>query len=282
MSEQISADNSTTAVVDNPSEPTNGVNETGAVDGQAQGGAPDDIFKGVDPLKLPPELKAVYNSMLTDYRTKTAGIKETTKTEIEKAVQAYREKAANYDQIAGQEAFVTKWNEYVKEQERQANQGGAQPGDPALNEMKTQLQEMQQKIQISELSQIRDAFADAVDEKGQKMHPQFDEFNGISIGKIGQGDKAEDFSLLRACIELSAGSPQEKLANGYKKAKGVYENIFEAGKKSGMGRLQTKALNGTQPPTNVSGDILTMTDKKPRNAREAMEMARKGQMVSRD
>lgn len=289
MSEQILADNPAQAIVDNPpAEPTNALNGTGATDGQAQGqlapgGAPEDIFKNINPNQLPPQLKAVYDSMLTDYRSKTAKLSETIKSESQKATEAYREKAQYYDQIASQESFVNKWNEYVKEQEKQATQGGAQPGDPVLAEMKAQLQEMNQKIQISELSQVTEAFADAVDEKGQKIHAQFDELNHIHIGKLGGGDKSEDFSLLRGCVELAQGAnPQEKLANGYKMAKAVYDGIFESGKKAGMGRLAQKAQNGTNPPTNATSEILSVTDKKPKSAREALDMARRGQMVSRD
>lgn len=283
----LATDNSATAVVDNPNpEPTAVVNGTGATDGQAQGqqangGAPEDIFKNIDPNKLPPQLKTVYDSMLTDYRTKTAKISETIKTEKEKAIEAYRQKAEYYDSIAGQEEFVKQWNEYVQKVNQTPK--SEQAGDPVLAQMKAQLQEMNQKIQISELSQITEAFAEAKDEKGQAIHPQFDELNNIHIGKLANGDKAEDFSLLRGCVELAQGAnPQEKLANGYKMAKAVYDGIFEAGKKAGMGRLAQKAQNGTQPPTNISTDALSVTDKKPKNAREALEMARKGQMVSRD
>lgn len=285
MNETVLADNPEVTTTDNPiSEPVNETNGTGPTDGQAHGGAPtEDIFKGIDPKSLPPQLKAVYDSMLTDYRGKTAKISESIKSEVAKATESYKQKADQYDSIASQESFVSKWNEYVKEQEKQSNQGGAQPGDPVLAEMKAKLDEMTQKIQISELSQITDAFAEAKDEKGQKIHHQFDELNHIHIGKLQIGDKSEDFSLLRGCVELSQGAnPSEKLANGYKMAKAVYDGIFEAGKKAGMGRLAQKAQNGTQPPTNMSSDALTVTDKKPKNAREAMEMARRGQMVSRD
>jgi hypothetical protein len=134
---------------------------------------------------------------------------------------------------------------------------------------------------MAELAQVRDAFADAVNEKGEKIHPDFDKFNEIIVGQLNEGNDAEDFSLLRACIELAPGTnPNEKLANGYKQAKQMYEAIFEEGRKAGMGRLQAKVLNGTQPPTNV-GSGLSVTEKKPRNAHEAIEMARKGLVVSR-
>lgn len=281
MSETALADNPTATGTDNPQEPVSQVNGTGATtNGQAQGGAPDDIFKGIDPNRLPPEAKAAYNSMLKDYREKTARISETIKAEKEKAIESYKQKADFYDQFASREDAVKWWNEYVQ---RVNNQQTTQQGDPKLSKMEAQLQEMQQKIQISELSQITEAFADAKDEKGIRLHPQFDELNNIHIGKLADGDQSEDFSLLRGCVELAqGGTPAEKLANGYKMAKAVYDGIFESGKKAGMGRLAQKAQNGTLPPTNVTGDTLTVTDKKPRSAREALEMAKKGQMVSRE
>lgn len=283
MSETALVDNPNEGAVDNQSsEPTQPINGTDATNGQAQGGAPaDEIFKGVDPNRLPPEVKAHYDSMLKDYREKTARLSETVKAEVSKATESYKQKAEYYDSIAGQEAFVKQWNDYVKQVN--ATPQNQQAGDPALAEMKAKLDEMNQKMQVSELSQVTEAFADAVDEKGQKIHPQFDELNNIHIGKLGAGDKSEEFSLLRGCVELAEGSnPQEKLANGYKAAKALYDGIFEAGKKAGMGRIAAKAQNGTQPPTNAAGDVLQVTSKKPKNAHEAFEMAKRGQMVSRD
>lgn len=280
--DDLATDNPTAGIADNPAtEPAVPVNGTSATNGQATGAAPaDELFKGVDPNKLPPEVKAHYDSMLRDYREKTTKLSETIKSESQKATEAYRQKAELYDQIAQQEEFVRQWNDYV--QKAQSSGQPANPADPVLNQMKQQIQEMNQKIQQTELAQVTEAFAEAVNEKGEKLHPEFDQLNGIFIGKLQEGQESEDFSLLRACIELSPGSnPQEKLANGYKAAKAVHDAIFEAGKKAGMGRVQAKVQNGTIPPTNAGGEGLTITEKKPKNAQEALEMAKKGLMVSR-
>jgi hypothetical protein len=279
---EVAVDNPGAGVVDNapiegqPSEAA-GTDTTG---GQAQGGAPEaDIFKGIDPNTLTPKEKAIYNSMLSDYRSKTGKLSETVKSQVEKEVAAYREKATRYEQIVAQEEFVKQWNDYV--QKTQAATGAPpQEGDPVLGQLKAQLQEMNQKIQMSELSQITESFADAVNEKGEKLRPDFDHLNSIVIGKA---NGKEEYSLLRASIELAPGnSPQEKLANGYKMAKETYNTIFEAGRKAGLGRVQAKALNGTLPPTNSTGDVLSVTEKKPRNAHEAMQLAKKGILVSRE
>lgn len=282
------------ATVDNPasagaadnlgesSEPGAGQTGTDTNEGQAQGGAPDDIFKGIDPRSLPPQAKAAYDSMLKDYRDKTGRLSETIKSESAKAAEAYKSKAELYEQIAGQEEFVKRWNDYVKEKEATTGKP-PQEGDPALQELKEQFQQMNQKLQQAELSKVTDAFADAMDEKGNKIHSDFDALNGFMIGKLQNGKSAEEYSLLRASIELAPGrTPQEKLANGYKSAKALHDSIFEAGRKAGMGRQQAKLMNGSLPPTNSGSDALSVTEKKPKNAHEAMQMARKGIIVSRD
>lgn len=286
MDETISADNPVAAAVDNQAtEPTAQVNGTSATNGQEQtGGSPEEIFKGIDPNRLPPEAKAAYNSMLKDYREKTARLSETIKTEAQKATEAYRSKAELYDSIATQEEFVKQWNEYVqKANQAPQSQQSQQGSDPVLSQMEAKLNEMNQKIQMNELSQVTNAFAEAVDEKGQPLHPDFDQLNSIQIGTAKNGGQAEEFSLLRACVELADGkNPQDKLANGYKAAKALRDQIFEEGKKAGMGRLQAKALNGTNPPSTATGEVLSVTDKKPKNAHEALALARRGLVVSRD
>lgn len=284
MDENLTVDNSAATAVDNPpAEPTNAVaNETDTPNGQVHGDTPAEIFKGIDPARLTPNEKAIYNSMLSDYREKTAKLSETVKAEVAKATEAYKSKAEYYDQFSTQDEFVKQWNDYVQKSQAAANDPtGA--SDPALAKVEAKLQEITQKIHLSEISQMTDAFIEAKDEKGNKIHPEFDALNGIVLGTMQNGGQAEEFSLLRACIELSPGNtPQEKLANGYKSAKASYDAIFEAGKKAGMGRIQAKVSNGTIPPVTSSGDVLSVTDKKPKSAREALEMAKRGQMVSRD
>lgn len=263
----------------NPSEPeiTTG---TVPAEGEANNGVAsqgEETFTKVDPKTLPPALKASYDNMLRDYKEKTTRLSETIKAEAARAAEAYRKKAETYDQIAAQEEFVRQWNDYVQRSQNNVQQDGT---DPKLASLEQKFQEINQKLQMSELAQVTDSFADAVDDKGNKLHPEFDQLNSLPIGQINGG---EEFSLLRACVELSPGNnPQEKLANGYKSAKALYSSIFEMGKKAGMGRIQSKIMNGSQPPISSQGDALSMTDKKPRSAREAMELARKGIMVSRD
>ena len=279
--DDLETDNPAAPLADNsPSAgPAAAASGTGATGGQVQGGTPaDDLFKGVDPNKLPPEVRAHYDGMLRDYREKTGKLSETIKTEAAKATETYRQKAEMYEKFAQQEDFVRQWNEYVQK----VNTAGQQnPGDPMLTQLKEQIQQVTQKLQFQELQQVTEAFADATNDKGEKLHPEFDKFNSIVIGQVPGGD-GEEFSFLRACIELAPGeSPQEKLTNGYKTAEESYKAIFEEGRKAGMGRLQQKVLNGTQPPSNTPAN-LSLTDKPPKNAREALALAKRGVMVSRE
>lgn len=283
MSEEISGtDNSNTAVLDNPNGTEQAVNETSPNGGQASEAAPTELFQGMDPNKLPPQAKVFYDQMLKDYRDKTSKLSETIKSEAAKATEAYRTKADLYDQIAAQEEFVKMWNEYARKSQVKG-ENPQNPGDPVLTEMKAKLDEMNQKIQMTEMAQITDAFAEAVNEKGEKLHADFDTLNEIMIGEWTDGQEKEPFSLLRASVELAPGkSPQEKLANGYKMAKQVRDAIFEEGRKAGMGRVQQKVSNGTNPPSHSIGDTLSVTEKRPKNAAEALALARKGTIVSRD
>lgn len=278
MDQPISTtDNPTPAAADNPQGPAEVENGTGVASGQPTGAGPGgEIFKGIDPAKLPPEVKQHYDSMLRDYREKTGKLSETIKSEIAKATEAFKQKAELYDQVSQNDEFVKMWNDYVQKQNGQS--ATADPADPVAK-LESEFKAMQQKIAQSEFKQVTDAFADAVDEKGNKVHPDFDHLNSQIIGKRGN----QEYSLLRLAIELSEGSnPADRIANGYKVAKQIHDSIFEAGKKAGLGRVQAKVQNGTLPPSGSNGDVLTVTDKRPKSAREAMEMAKKGVVVSRD
>lgn len=239
------------------------------------------IPEGVDINTLPANVRAIVEKinkdMVRGFTEKTTKLSETTKSEVSKATQALKEKADFYDQIAAQEEFVKQWNEYVQKAQSSQN---PESGDLVLDQMKAQLQEVNQKIRMGEVGQIIDAFATAEDEKGNPLHPDFDELNTISLGKLGD---REEYSLLRVCVDLAPGkNDAEKLALGYKAAKAIRDSIFEEGRKAGLGRLEKKILNGSNPPTSSPGELQSITEKRPKNAAEALAMAKRGQVVSRD
>lgn len=282
------ADNSGETGIDNqggetePTTVTTGTGETSS--GQASEATPTgELFKGVDPNTLPPEAKAYYDSFLKDYRDKTARLSDTVKSEVAKATESLKSKADFYDQMSSQEEFVKQWNDYVQKAQ-QAQSLTGEPQNPQLEKMQQEVQQLTQQMKIAEMAKVTDAFADATNEKGEKLHPDFDRYNSILMGSYSEpGRDPEEYSLLRACIELSASQdPSERLTKGYQKAKEIYTQIFEEGRKAGMGRTKDKVQSWSQPPSPSGGSSpVTMTDKKPKSAREALEMARRGQAVSR-
>ena len=255
-----------------PASTTGTVQPGGEANGQ---GAPaEESFTKLDPNTLPPQLKAAYDNMLRDYKDKTGKLSETAKQEAARMTESFKQKAELYDQLAGQEEFVKMWNDHV------AKTGQPPTPDPAdpVAQLSTKLQQMEQKIAESELIQVTDSFADAVNDKGEKLHPDFDKLNSLVLGKTQKG---QEVTFLRAFTELSTGKThQERLANGYKAAKAFHDQIFEEGRKAGLGRTQAKLMNGSNPPTNINGNFST-TEKRPKSAHEALEMAKKGIAVSR-
>lgn len=276
---QISGDTSAALPADNPAtghaEGTAGTPQTnGQPDGQT--GHVDDLFKGIDPQKLPPELRPHLDNMVRTYREKTEKLSETLKSEVAKATEAYRQKAEFYDQVSQQEEFVKQWNEFVQKSSQPQN--GAEQDQP-LQRFEQQLQEVKMELQKSKALEVVNAFADAVNEKGEKLHPDFEKMSGI---KLGTHTQAGDYDLLRTAIELAPGAtPAEKMENGYKAAKAVYDSIFEEGKKAGMGRVQNKARNGTFAPSGASG-VAGMAPHRAKNALEALQFARQGLAPSQE
>ena len=281
MADDLTAGNPAGDTTGNPSDPaaaSGTSNQTGEASGQGATGQDSFIPKGLDLNTLPPHVRAqvekINSDMVRGFTEKTTKLSETAKQEAAKMTESFKQKAELYDQLAGQEEFVKMWNDHV------AKTGQPPTPDPAdpVAQLSTKLQQMEQKIAESELIQVTDSFADAVNEKGEKLHPDFDKLNSLVLGKTQKG---QEVTFLRAFTELSTGKThQERLANGYKAAKAFHEQIFEEGRKAGLGRTQTKLMNGSSPPTNINGNF-QVTEKRPKSAHEALEMAKKGIAVSR-
>lgn len=259
-------------------------NGTAPTNGDARQSAPvEEGFTKVDPNTLPPQLREAYNNMLRDYKDKTTKVSETVKAQLAKELEPYRTKAQTYDQIIQRKEFVEKWNAYVEEENRKSQQQNVDPNDPnakllqEVEQMKKVQAETQMEIRTAKALDTLNAFAEAVNEKGEKLHPDFDKLAGYSLG---QHQNAGNYDLLRTAIELASGnSPQEKLDNGYKAAKAVHDAIFEEGKKAGMGRLQDKVRNATTPPSTVAPS--KFVNERPKDMLEALEWAKKGIAVQR-
>lgn len=233
----------------------------------------------VDVNTLPPALKAVVDQinkdMVRGFTEKTTKLSETIKSETAKAVEAYRQKAEQYDLMAADQEIVNYVNDLLKRR--------VQP-DPTLDKaafLEERLKRIEEEkrfdTQVKEMEFEVQKFVSAMDEKGKPIHDDFGTLNDIFLGDFVKTDgKKEPYSLLRAAVELADGAtPQDKLANGYKIAKGVYDAIFEEGKKAGMGRLQQKAALASLPPSG-SHPPSSQAPKRASNALEAIQFARQG------
>lgn len=262
-----------------PSEPapTPGTSQPSS-DATGQGASAEETFTQVNPNTLPPQLRESYNNMLRDYKAKTTGIADRVKTETEKATQEYRDKADWYDKILGQEEFVKQWNTYV---DRINQETAARENDPQAV-MQKELAQLKAQVQESTTLEAINTFANAKNEKGELAHPDFDKLNSISVGEFDTGNgKRAQMSMLNVAIRMAEGdTPQERIANGYKSANAVYNAIYEEGKKAGLGRMQTKALSSSEPPTISQPGSLA--PHRAKNALEALEFARQGLAVPKD
>lgn len=245
--------------------------------GQAATGSDNFVPQGIDVNSLPPhvrtEMERINKEMVRGFTAKTQEL-----AEIRKKYDNYdalRQKAESYDKLTADHE-ITRLIEDHKRRTEQARASGQT--DPGTQKLEAKLQEIENKIQMSELVDVVKSFQDGTNDKGELLHPEFSELNSIGIGKTAQGD---EYSLLRACVELSPGeTPNEKLENGYKTAKSIRDQIFDEGRKSGMGRMLTKVKNSSEMPTLSTDKTAFNGDAKNLSAREARELARKGVVVS--
>lgn len=274
MDTTISSDNLTAEVTDNQDGPVTGsetAQPAGQADGQSSPG--EEVFKGVDPTKLPPELRSHYDNMLRDYRSKTEKLSETVKTQVAKETDGFRQKADWYDSALKDPGMVKVINDYVKQLNESAKQKEAADGlPPEIRQKLEKVDRIEQELNRTKANEVITAFQEAVNEKGEKLHPNFEKYSGIGMGSHPERG---DFNLLRVAVELASGnSTQEKLLNGYKLAEATYNQIFEEGKKAGMGRVQDKVRNGTHPPSSLNA--ASTAPRRPKDALEALDFAKRG------
>lgn len=262
--------------------PAAGSNGNGQTGGEAAGAGATEtesfIPKGLDVNTLPPEVRAhidkINKDMVRGFTEKTTGIANRIKAEVEKATTQYKEKAQLYDQLSGNEDFVKLWNDHVQRSQNQTRD--LDPNDPQVKVMK-ELEDLKVKVHQEEANRVIEAFANAVDEKGNKLNGDFDRLNEIMLGDLVNADGSKSsYSLLRAAIELAPGeTTKERIANGYKSAKAVVDAIYEEGRKVGLGRVQSKASNASLPPSDSSTPS-KIAPHRPKNALEAVEFAKQG------
>lgn len=265
------------------SEQNGNVAPTGEAGAQGATGEVSFIPEGTDFNALPQQIRDIVKghvdkinqNMVRGFTEKTTKLSERIKAETAKATEAYRQKAEFYDRFTKDEKLVKLYNDYVSQLQN------AQDTNSPTKQIEEKVQNLEMQIKTREMSEVIDAFVNATDEKGQKVNADFDKVDSLIVGETEGANGKSSYSLLRAAVELASGNtPQEKLANGYKAAKAVYDKIFEEGVKTGKGQMQRKAGYGSLTPGR--GNVVNTAPRVAKNALEALKFAREGLAVPRE
>jgi hypothetical protein len=209
--------------------------------GQSGTAAPvEETLGNIDPKTLSPELKQKYDSMLVDYKKKTAEL-----ADKRKDYESVSEKAKLVDMITSDPEFVTWWN-------NKYSSGQAQPQaptyvDPALK----------QEVDTLKASLLLKDF--------KAQHPDFDDL-----------DKD---SLITGYVQLNPPKSEREwsktLEKAYAYASDLRNRWKEEGKKEGLTRVEEKAKQSTLPPSSTSPNTF-QGDTKKLSVAEAIDMAKRG------
>lgn len=265
---------------------------TGTVEGQASQAtetAPSEesFFTG-DPKTLPPELQQAYKNMLKDYKQKTQDIAET------------RKKAQAYDQLSADQRFRDYWSGLSRQEKADFKQEKAkaeealgqrisddefakafESKDSFLNLLKrvvddsrsqdqARIQELEQKLTVSEAADVVEAFATEMGPDGKTIRSDFYELNDPK------------YQLITGYLSVNPPDKQtpeayrDRLNEAYSWAKSLTQDFYARGKNEALSIIQKKAAASSEMPTQAAKGAYTGPDPKKVSVREAMELAKKG------
>lgn len=268
-------------------------NQSGPANGQGQSAPTEDRFSTVDPETLPPELKAIYKNLQSDYTKKTMSAAEKAK------------KAEAYDHIVARPDFKDFWSGMNRQQkadfkeqkveaekrlgekitdERFAKAFNSKDDFLALLEevvhdrsekSQKKIAELEGKLSVKDAADVVESFATQIDKgTGQPVRPDFyhlDEDNLITgFLTVNPPEGATEQAYLT------------KLNDAYTWAKQVTQKYYEKGRSEALARIQQKAATSSEPPTQAAKGAYTGPDPKKLTVREAMDLAKKNIRVPRD
>lgn len=294
--------NSGTAVAEPVSQPASGqtapaTTETsdpnGQASGQGQSAPAEDKFSNIDPETLPPELKAIYKNLQTDYVKKTTSVAD------------MRKKAEAYDAVSKDQRFIDYWKGLnqtqkadFKEQKAEAEKTlgqkisdeeftkAFQSKDDFLSllervvqdrseKSQKKIEKLEQQLSVKEAQDVVESFATEVGKDGKPVRPDFyslDAEDGLISG----------FLKVNPPEDTSQQAYLAKLNEAYSWSKAMTQKYYEKGKAEALQIIQKKAAGSTEPPTQAAKGAYTGPDPKKMSVRDAMELAKKGIRVPRD
>jgi hypothetical protein len=201
----------------------------------------EETLGNIDPKSLPPELKQKYDSMLGDYKKKTAEL-----ANQRKDYETVAERAKLVDMITSDPEFVTWWNNKYSSGQAQP-QGQPSYADPAL---KAEVDTLKASLLLKDF---------------KAAHPDFDDL-----------DKD---SLITGYVKLNPPQSerewQKTLDKAYAYASDLRNRWREEGKKEGLTRVQEKSAQSSMPPSSTAPNTFQGDNKKV-SVSEAIDMAKRG------
>lgn len=252
----------------------------------AQSAPAEETFSNVDPKTLPPEMQAIYKSLQSDYTKKTQGIADVKK------------KADYYDQISKDQRFVDYYQGLnraqkadFKEQKAEVEKKlGEKISDKEFAEAfqskddflsllekvvqdrseksQKKIEQLERQLSVKDASDVVESFATQVDKSGQPVRPDFYQLDedGLITG----------FLTVNQPQEATEKAYVAKLNEAYAWARATTQKYYEKGRSEALARIQQKAAQSTEPPTQAAKGAYTGPDPKKMTPREALDLAKKG------
>jgi len=233
------------------------------VSGEAQ--PTEEQFGGVDIKSLPKEiqtlLKEKHDAMLRDYKDKTTKL-----AEERKKFDPLSKKAEALDQLLQDQKFVDWYNQTLNPEPDPA---ATPPTEQEL--IKQALQSLKTELVNKEAVETVTSFENEVDDKGQKLRPDFGELS--------------DEGLISGYLQINPAKGKHefaaKLNEAYTWAKALSTKFKEAGRKQAYEEMQKKAAGASLPPSAGAKGTYDGIDPRKLTAAESLEFARKGIRVPR-
>ncbi len=274
--------------------PVSTPSQNGQASGQEQSAPAEDTFSSIDPNTLPPELKAIYKNLQSDYTKKLQPVAE------------LRKKAEAYDKASSDPRFVAYWK------------GLSQSQKSNFQEQKAEAEKtLGQKIpdeRFQKAFETKDGFlellaevAKEVSSKDSKKIEELEQYKAVNetnslvaqfsteVGKDGKPlrpdfDSLEEDKLISGYLQLTADNANplskeeyvQKLHEAYAWAQALSQKYTEKGRQEALTRIQQKVASSSEPPTQAAKGAYTGPDPKKITPSEAFQLAKKGIRVPRD
>lgn len=260
--------------------------------------APEETFTDVDPSKLDPQNREAYNNMLRDYKKKT-----TTLAEQRKQFEDAQKKAAVYDEISGDPAFVKYWNSLAQGQTPDTYQAPPPPPEPPLEqtitdeeyldalsskdkflafqkkvamstnkELQAKLQEYETGLKTTQ-STLRASKADQFvrDFKARPEYKDFDKYDGTDFRFITYQIAAQ-----KPSPKMSEREWDKMLKGAYSNADRAYKKIWREGYEAAQQNKNQQLSESSEPPTPSTGPVYEGGDPRGITPEQAVALGKRG------